>query len=65
MAEKRARRAVVVGAGPVGCLASLSLAKMGWEVELYDGRPGKIYPVIHESLSRLSTFYHRLGLAAM
>ena len=26
---------MVVGAGPVGCLAALSLVKMGWRVELY------------------------------
>ncbi|TDL15989.1 FAD/NAD(P)-binding domain-containing protein [Rickenella mellea] len=32
-------KAVVVGAGPVGCLAALSLAKEGWDVELFEGRP--------------------------
>lgn len=36
----RARKAVVVGAGPVGCLAAISLARRGWQVELYEGRPG-------------------------
>jgi 2-polyprenyl-6-methoxyphenol hydroxylase-like FAD-dependent oxidoreductase len=35
------RVAAVVGAGPVGCLVALSLAKMGWQVELYDGRSGE------------------------
>ncbi|KIJ34673.1 hypothetical protein M422DRAFT_61383 [Sphaerobolus stellatus SS14] len=30
--------AVVVGAGPVGCLAALALAKEGWKVALYEGR---------------------------
>ena len=35
-----ARKAIVVGAGPVGCLAAISLAKMGWTVEIYEGRPG-------------------------
>ncbi|KAJ3889929.1 FAD/NAD-P-binding domain-containing protein [Lentinula edodes] len=35
----RRRRAVVVGAGPVGCLAALMLAKRGWEVSLYEARP--------------------------
>ncbi|KAG9028779.1 kynurenine 3-monooxygenase, mitochondrial precursor [Tulasnella sp. JGI-2019a] len=32
------RRAIVVGAGPVGCLAALSLANAAWDVELYEGR---------------------------
>ncbi|KAJ7452516.1 hypothetical protein B0H11DRAFT_2073793 [Mycena galericulata] len=35
----RVRKAVVVGAGPVGCLASIALARRGWQVELYEGRP--------------------------
>ena len=34
------RKADVVGAGPVGCLAAISLAKMGWSVEIYEYRPG-------------------------
>lgn len=34
------RYAVVVGAGPVGCLAALALAKRGWRVDLFEGRPG-------------------------
>ncbi|KAJ3561899.1 hypothetical protein NP233_g9909 [Leucocoprinus birnbaumii] len=36
---ERKRKAVVVGAGPVGCLAALALAKLGWSVEIYEGRP--------------------------
>lgn len=35
------KKAVVVGAGPVGCLAALALAKRGWSVETYEGRPGE------------------------
>jgi flavin-dependent dehydrogenase len=35
-----ARKAVVVGGGPVGCLTALSLARSGWRVELYEGRKG-------------------------
>jgi kynurenine 3-monooxygenase len=35
-----ARKAVIVGAGPVGCLSAMALAKMGWNVEVYEGRPG-------------------------
>ncbi|KAJ3559340.1 hypothetical protein NM688_g409 [Phlebia brevispora] len=34
-----ARKAVVVGAGPVGCLCAIMLAKQGWLVEVYEGRP--------------------------
>lgn len=34
------RTAVVVGAGPVGCLSAIALAKQGWNVEIYEGRPG-------------------------
>lgn len=36
--------AVVVGAGPVGCLTAISLAKMGWEVVVYEGRPDMRLP---------------------
>ncbi|KXN85468.1 Kynurenine 3-monooxygenase [Leucoagaricus sp. SymC.cos] len=36
---RRQRKAVIVGAGPVGCLAALALAKHGWSVEVYEGRP--------------------------
>ncbi|KAF5357855.1 hypothetical protein D9756_001650 [Leucocoprinus leucothites] len=36
---ERKRKAVIVGAGPVGCLAALALAKHGWNVEIYEGRP--------------------------
>ncbi|EJD05820.1 FAD/NAD-binding domain-containing protein [Fomitiporia mediterranea MF3/22] len=51
MGEKNARKAVVVGAGPVGCLAALSLAKMGWEVEVYEGRPDMRLPSSKASAS--------------
>ncbi|KAF5380908.1 hypothetical protein D9615_003881 [Tricholomella constricta] len=33
------RKVVVVGAGPVGCLAAMAFAKQGWIVELFEGRP--------------------------
>ncbi|KAH0827074.1 hypothetical protein J3R83DRAFT_4759 [Lanmaoa asiatica] len=35
----KARPVIVVGAGPVGCLAAISLAKMGWNVDIYEARP--------------------------
>ncbi|OBZ75534.1 Kynurenine 3-monooxygenase [Grifola frondosa] len=38
------RKVVVVGAGPVGCLAAISLAKIGWSVEIYEGRPDMRLP---------------------
>jgi len=38
--EPSRRKAAVVGAGPVGCLAAMSLAQMGWSVDIYDARPG-------------------------
>ena len=37
---KQQGKVVVVGAGPVGCLAALSFARMGWRVEIYELRPG-------------------------
>jgi kynurenine 3-monooxygenase len=37
---RRSRKAVVVGAGPVGCLAALALAKQGWDVEIHEYRSG-------------------------
>jgi kynurenine 3-monooxygenase len=41
MAERRPRVVAVVGAGPVGCLAALSMAKFGCQVHIYEGRPGE------------------------
>lgn len=34
------KKAIIVGAGPVGCLTALSLANRGWRVEVWEGRPG-------------------------
>lgn len=39
------KKVVIVGAGPVGCLTALALARRGWSVELYEGRPGE--KVVH------------------
>ena len=39
--EVTPRTVVIVGAGPVGCLAGIALAKQGWLVEIYERRPGK------------------------
>ena len=48
------RKAVIIGAGPVGCLTAISFAKtLGWDVELYEARQGP--PFFHRILSaRLS-----------
>lgn len=32
------RRAIVVGAGPAGCLAAMLLVQQGWKVDLYERR---------------------------
>lgn len=37
----RRKRALIVGAGPVGSLTALSLDKRGWEVEVWEGRTGE------------------------
>jgi len=39
-----ARKAIIVGAGPVGCLCAISLAKQGWRVVIYEGRPDMRLP---------------------
>lgn len=38
--SRRKREVAVVGAGPVGCLAALSFAKLGFKVSVYESRPG-------------------------
>jgi len=40
-AGNQSKKAIVVGAGPVGALTALALAKRGWTVEVYEGRPGQ------------------------
>lgn len=40
MGEGRSLKCVVIGAGPVGALAGLYAARRGWDVEVYDLRPG-------------------------
>ena len=35
------RNVVVVGAGPIGCLAAMAFAKRGWCVDLYESRSGQ------------------------
>jgi len=35
------KKAVVIGGGPVGSLAALYFSKSGWDVEIYELRPGE------------------------
>lgn len=34
------RKVIIAGAGPVACLTALSLANKGWDVQLWESRPG-------------------------
>ena len=54
--DRKTRKAVVVGAGPVGCLSAISLAKQGWTVEIYEGRPGSrcVHPDLAFPLTNLN-----------
>nr|XP_019014790.1 kynurenine 3-monooxygenase [Kwoniella pini CBS 10737]OCF53571.1 kynurenine 3-monooxygenase [Kwoniella pini CBS 10737] len=38
MVLERSRKALIIGAGPVGALTALSLHRRGWEVELWESR---------------------------
>ncbi|CAL1715917.1 unnamed protein product [Somion occarium] len=44
MTPPQSRKVVVIGAGPVGCLTAIALAKQGWNVEVYEGRPDMRLP---------------------
>lgn len=46
MVATRQRKALVVGAGPVGALTALSLHRRGWDVEIWESREGKSLPVV-------------------
>ncbi|KAK2466991.1 hypothetical protein APHAL10511_001249 [Amanita phalloides] len=61
------RTAVIVGAGPVGCLAALALAKRGWIVHIYEARPDIRLPVSKAATQQRSinlAISHR-GIAAI
>jgi kynurenine 3-monooxygenase len=36
-------KVAIVGAGSVGCLAAIELAKQGWSVDMYEGRAGLLF----------------------
>jgi threonine dehydrogenase-like Zn-dependent dehydrogenase len=39
--SERQRKALVIGAGPVGALTALCLHRRGWDVEIWESREGK------------------------
>ena len=39
--KKKKKKAVIIGGGPVGSLSALYFSKSGWDVEVYELRPGK------------------------
>jgi kynurenine 3-monooxygenase len=61
------RKLVVVGAGPVGCLAAIALAKMGWSVEIYEARPDMRLPSSREAAQQrsINLAISSRGIAAM
>ncbi|WVQ71023.1 kynurenine 3-monooxygenase [Cryptococcus sp. DSM 104548] len=38
MTQERSRKALIIGAGPVGALTALSLHRQGWDVEIWESR---------------------------
>ncbi|KAJ7046687.1 hypothetical protein C8F04DRAFT_1205820 [Mycena alexandri] len=65
--SSRVKKAVVVGAGPVGCLAAISLARRGWQVELFEGRPDLRAPSSKKTaqLRSINLAISHRGLAAI
>ncbi|KAJ7172573.1 hypothetical protein C8R46DRAFT_1161974 [Mycena filopes] len=65
--SSRVKKAIVVGAGPVGCLAAISLARRGWEVALFEGRPDLRAPSAKGSaqLRSINLAISHRGLAAI
>lgn len=61
----RQRKAVVVGAGPVGCLAAIALANRGWFVEVYEGRADKRLMKSQEEQRSINLVLSSRGLAAL
>ncbi|KAK7014931.1 kynurenine 3-monooxygenase [Favolaschia claudopus] len=64
--KQRTRKAVVVGAGPVGCLAAISLARRGWEVTVFEGRSDLRAPSSRKGqLRSINLAISHRGLAAI
>ncbi|KAJ7063209.1 hypothetical protein C8F01DRAFT_985210 [Mycena amicta] len=58
MSDRVVKTAVVVGGGPVGCLAAISLARRGWNVDVYEARPD-----LRDPASRQNTQLRSINLA--
>lgn len=58
---EQTKKALIVGAGPVGTLTALSLHKRGWKVEIWEGRPGLFCPHDSPENKETLTFVWRLN----
>ncbi|KAF9792727.1 FAD/NAD-P-binding domain-containing protein [Thelephora terrestris] len=63
--QTRQRKAVIVGAGPVGCFAAIALANKGWSVDLYEGRADKRLRKSEEGQRSINLVLSSRGLAAL
>ncbi|KAF9652823.1 FAD/NAD-P-binding domain-containing protein, partial [Thelephora ganbajun] len=61
----RQRKAVIVGAGPVGCLTAIVLANKGWSVEVYEGRADKRLRKSEVGQRSINLVLSSRGLAAL
>ncbi|KAE8151843.1 hypothetical protein BDV25DRAFT_138441 [Aspergillus avenaceus] len=50
VAERLGQKTVIVGAGPVGCLAALYAARQGDDVEVYELRNGRFSLILASDL---------------
>ncbi|CED84595.1 fad nad-binding domain-containing protein [Phaffia rhodozyma] len=60
------KKAIVVGAGPVGCLSALSLANKGWNVIIWEGRPDPKSPEAEkETIRSVNLAISARGISAL
>ncbi len=53
----KSRKAIIIGAGVVGCSTALALAEKGWEVSMVDGQAGPGLGTSHANGAQLSYSY--------